>query len=154
MSLKSRLRGVLGTAIVWGAAFSLLSPILIVGQWSIRHLPTHYLVPRIFLFVMGMQFMLGAAAGVLFALLMLLRERRQVMSTLSTLRVTTWGFLGSAMLVVPLSGFGVHAHTVAAMLTYGIMGAGLAAGTLLIARRAPTYEHLSAAELLQLRAGG
>lgn len=142
----------LGTALIWSAAWALACLPLVV--WPVYHQllfhdPIHPLrqILELALPAMRNYAVLGALAGAVFALV-LTRAARRVGSVddLSVRRTAAWGALGGLVLpgvalLLVLAGsapLGGYAGQLLGLLVGGtVVGAALAAGTLTIARRAP-----------------
>ena len=121
-----RVRGLLGTALVWGTAWGGLTAAgaLLGGDW-------------IGALTSGLaHFVVGAVAGGTFAGLLAIGERGRSLADLSPLRVAIWGATGGTLLA-PLQYLIAPALGVA---WPGLVGAGLAVGSLALARRAAAEE--------------
>jgi hypothetical protein len=105
MRVLRRLRGVLGIAATWGAAFAGLG--VLFGLWLVFQLATGA-VPtpsidrdRLYALVLVGQVLrwglIGAASGVAFSAILMLAERRQTLATLSPRRFARWGLLAGAL---------------------------------------------------------
>jgi hypothetical protein len=140
--LSRRLRGLLGVMTTWGIAFSAfatisISAVILSGiapdVLGFRHVPLIAL----------RGFLAGALSGGLFAALLVGRERSKTVATMSLGRVTAWGFLGGAALpaVTMLALNGIQHLPIGAIITSivsaGAIGAGIAATSVHLARRAP-----------------
>lgn len=117
-----RIRGLLGTAFLWGAGWGGLTAAgaLLSGDWigALISGSAHFLV--------------GAVAGGTFAGLLAIGERGRSLADLSPVRVAIWGATGGTLLA-PLQ------YLIAPTLGVawpGLVGAGLAVGSLALARRA------------------
>ena len=125
-----RIRGLLGTAFLWGAGWGGLTAAgaLLGGDWigALTAGTAHFLV--------------GAVAGGTFAGLLALGERGRSLADLSPVRVAIWGATGGTLLA-PLQYLIAPALGVA---WPGLVGAGLAVGSLALARRAASEEALAA----------
>jgi len=124
---RRRLRGAIGMGLTWGAAWfgAGMLLLLVVG-------PDAADVP----FPLGFG-LLGFLAGVTFSLVLATAERRRQLEQLSLARFAGWGALGglafSGVFAVA-AGLGAAFPVVGAV--FAIAGAGSAAGTLALARRA------------------
>src|SRR5262245_19822214 len=101
MLLLRRLRGVLGTALVWAIVWCLAgSAIIAPAVWWYGK--THDEGPasfgEILLAVMMNLSAWGAVSGAVFALLLAIAERRRTVNELSMGRVVGWGPIGGAAL--------------------------------------------------------
>jgi hypothetical protein len=144
-----RLRGILGIGVLWSFTGGILG-VLAGGAASLLvGLP---FIPAILVFGAsgcGAGLVLGAA----FASLLTLAEGRRSLEELSTARAALWGGLAGAVLIsgwieislalterpaFVLSSEQIGAIIVAAAVGYGAISAVMAAGTVAIAKRAPT----------------
>jgi len=142
MSVRRRLRGVLGTALVW--AIGWLPFALVVILVTAREEPYDW-SPAIALLIAIEWVVWGAFSGAVFALLLMWAERRRTLAQLSVWRVAIWGACGAAlgpaalMVVAASSPSDVGWIGVATVVvgTSAAVGAACASGTLLLARKAP-----------------
>jgi len=133
-----RVRGAIGMGLTWalawfGAGMALL---LVVG-------PDAADVP----FPLGFGF-LGFFAGVTFTGILGVVERRRRFDQLSTGRFAVWGGLGGLLfsgVFVPIAGLGAGGLLVLGPV-FALAGAGCAAGSLALARRADDQELLDASD--------
>ena len=99
-------------------------------------------------------FVVGAISGDLFSLLLMRRERNRTVSSISTWRAAGWGFVGAAALpVLTVLGLGYISVVpigilVAGTVKAGLLGAGVAASMITIARRAERRAQLEIAPRL------
>jgi hypothetical protein len=146
MSVKQRLRGVVGMMVVWALAFGVVGAILAIPLWLLAST-----LPLFSFFQMLMEMFviwafLGAAMGFVFATAILLGERRHTFGALSARRFAAWGFVGGAIIPMGYSliaaslGFGsmatLRSNIIFALMS-GAAGAALAVVSLRAARRAP-----------------
>ena len=136
MGMRQRLRGLVGIATTWGVGLSAIGTTLLVGGIAAGVIPGAFFGPREIIAVAVRNFVMGATAGVLFAMLLARGERRQTVATLSLRRVAGWGFLG---LAIPAAIVVVTAPVALSLatLTAGI-GAALSTATVKLARRTPS----------------
>lgn len=125
---QRRIRGAIGMGMTWGLAWFLagMALLVVVG-------PDAADVP----FPLGFG-ALGFFAGILFSGVLGLAERRRSFEQMSLARFAVWGGVGGVLLsgvFVPLAGLGVSTLAVLAPV-FGLSGAGCAAGTLALARKA------------------
>jgi len=152
-----RIRGALGTAFLWGGAWSLAGLVVCTVEWiRLRHLG----VPASVVATGTLQYAAaGAIGGAVFAIALSSAERHEGgIGALSVRRTATWGALGGLALPLCFVAFvlasPVHiGFTAAALWTVGLLafgsslGAASAAGSLALARRAPKVpEQLSPAD--------
>jgi hypothetical protein len=153
MNVTRRLRGLVGMATTWGVCFSALSTTTLLITRLVRTFPPDLFGPRLVAMVAVRGFVVGAAAGALFALALTAVERRRTLSGLSPKRVALWGFLGTAALPVIFGALtapdvlrslpvGVIAS---GSLLYGVVGSAIATTIVGVARRAPA-QAIEAAE--------
>ena len=124
-----RFRGVLGTAVTWGFAWGALGSLAGVPQWTV----------------------VGFTSGAGFALALALAERRSRADTLALRRTALWGALGAvagASVAVPWLWAMSHGalRLVPFLGVSALLGAGSAAGTLLLIRRADAGPRLTAGD--------
>jgi hypothetical protein len=144
MLVPRRVRGLIGIAVVWGAAISVVGTAFIAGALAAGLIPT---VPgvgparwvMIIANVAMRDFVAGGVAGALFATLLASAERRRTLDDLSLLRVSCWGFLAAAVptaLLPVISGVRLPVPTIAAAtIASGLLGVGLSVGMIRLARR-------------------
>jgi hypothetical protein len=146
MNLVRRLRGFVGTAATWGAAFAAVS-VVIVGVLAIAgQLPPadRTTIMRGLVSIALRWGIVGAGTGVVFGGSLMLAERRREFHELSSRRFSLWGFGAGAALplvVAPLyrlvgrSSGGVDWRLALIFSVFcGATGAGVAALSLRIAR--------------------
>ena len=142
MSLKRRLRGVLGIATTWGVAFAGLSLGMVALGLAIHAIPMGLFGVTDY-FVIGVRgFLAGGLAGTLFASLVARRERGTAFKAMSHERMALWGFLACAPIPAIAMAFSgmlglAPGIIVAATVAYGALGGAMGAATLRLARRAP-----------------
>ncbi len=142
MTLLRRVRGLIGSAVIWAVGWMVVTLPLSLWQLSGVNLPWPLwwsMLGRM-TYLWGMS---GAAAGAVFALMMMLAERRRSLQGLSALRVAIWGGLGALALPLTVSiashGFAglVGRYPLTTLTLYGVTivaGAVSAVGALKIAR--------------------
>ena len=120
-----RLRGIIGTGLTWAVGFAGIFAVVgfIFGAYS---------VPRLAL-VGGF---VGLVAGGAFAVILSIVERRHQLKDLSLWRMALWGGLGGILVAAAFSGSWGNFWSFAA--TMAVIGAGVSAGTIAIAKRADT----------------
>jgi len=146
--MNRRLRGVLGTALTWGAGWGVVG--LGVGGLQAVALraaatPIPMELTRFVALVTLRWAAFGLVAGTLFALALWYAGRRAgAVGVLAPRRAAAWGALAGVVLPLALvallaaGGAVIPLATVLTLLvTGGAFGAGTAAGTVAIARRAP-----------------
>jgi hypothetical protein len=144
--MNRRLRGVLGTALTWSVGWGILGLV----EAALRSLPYKGVrIPidpmRFVITVTLNRAIFGFVSGALFALaLWYVGRRARGLGALSTRRVAAWGMVAGSVLpagVVALltaTGVAIPLPPLLMMIaTGGLFGAGTAAGTVAIARRAP-----------------
>jgi hypothetical protein len=145
-TLLRRLRGVLGTSLLWAVTWSLgglaLAGFLLLRNPVLRGsegISDAFLIP---VFLFGTW---GALGGAIYAIALAMFERRRTLDQLVMARLAVWGALGGMALPLLVLGAALSAYGHAALgpvnswviplaLT-GMLGAGCATGTLAIARR-------------------
>ena len=138
-----RLRAIAIIALLW-ALFWL--PIGLILE-SLRDNATFDVVPpplwsRVALFTIW-----GAINGAFFAIVLAVAERSRTLAELSQLRVAAWGAIGSLILPAAFVGIGLYQSrsielndwifAVVLLAICAVLGAGCAATTIVLARRAP-----------------
>jgi hypothetical protein len=126
--LLRRVRGVLGTAFTWAIAWTGLG----VGFGALAGIQLGYWVP------MALN---GAAAGFIagasFAVILSIAERKNTLEGLSLRRVALWGAVGGLLLSFIPMAFGVPVPYLLGPLVINTgIGAGMATGSVFLARRA------------------
>ena len=142
MLFLRRLRGVLGTALTWGASWAVIG--LGLGSIALRFVPPGIMPPHALLLVALRWGVLGALSGASFAIALSIAERRRARAVeeLTGRRVALWGAVGGAVLpiaLLPLVAAVVPAALVPALalVPFGsVFGAASAAASLRLARRA------------------
>ncbi len=150
-----KIRGFLGTALVW--AFAFLPVAVTLGVYRAVTLQVDIPIPLSFrinaiLVVAASYTLWGAISGGVFAFVLALAERRRAVEDLSTWRVAMWGAVGTTSLpaaviiLVFLSEgevfFGWPATILLAV--SAALGAACAVGTLALARRPGIAQQTSA----------
>jgi hypothetical protein len=144
MSLKRRIRGVVGTALMWGGIGAVLGIgvfVAVFRPWR----PSVISWQRALTFIAQWEatsILWGVACGTSFALVMIALERRRQLRELSAGRITAWGAIGGALSPTMLSILPLRSG--ASPIYFGlIIGASAIAGALwarasfAIARRLP-----------------
>ena len=157
MEILRRLRGVLVTAVTWGAAFAALSTILgslaVVGI-AVSGTPVPSDIPGgiAAAVVAGIArwATIGALSGAVFATSIMVAERRQTLASLSARRFARWGLLAGALgsttvviafvALLPVGFVAASGWSLAAMMSGvpvvgGALGHAAATATLKAARR-------------------
>ncbi len=133
-----RIRGAVGTALTWAAAWGGVDVIVaLVGGFGTVDLVDY----GVFAVLFGMVGFMGGAA---FSVALGITERRRRFDEMSLRRFAFWGAVGGLLVSMPLSW--VVGATLAEALGVGyvltLLGAGSAAGSLALARRADDRELL------------
>lgn len=141
-SARRRLRGLLSTALTWGAAFGGFHLALAALQLGVQ--PT--LSPtasRVLVWGAVAWTILGAFSGLAFGAFVVTLERRRTLATLSARRFTLWGALaGAGIVALPFAAYALRGGSAtlgsAGILigAGGVLGLGGAATSLRLARRA------------------
>jgi len=143
MPIFRRLRGALGVALTWGAAFSTLAITILLGGLAVGLVPSAIFGPREIVEVAIRAFLAGGLAGTLFASVLAGAERRRTLSGLSLKRVALWGFLGAACIpgVFALAMGATSVVSGGLLLSgtalYGAIGSVLSTATVRMAQRLP-----------------
>lgn len=126
--ILQRIRGVVGTGLTWAAAWVGLG----AGIGALAGLDLQFILQ----IALGNS-VSGFLAGSAFAGILSVAERNHSLEELSLKRVAIWGALGaSALTLLPLA-YGVPVgYLLAPILINGTIGAGMAAGSVAMARRA------------------
>ena len=121
-------RGALAMGILWGAAWGGIFGALVIVIGLVD--PAQIGPGEGFLTAAGYGALFGFVSGIVFALLLTLAEQRKAVPGLSLTRAALWGILGTAAypLLTP-----VHDSMVLILCP---IGAGLAAGSIALAKRA------------------
>jgi hypothetical protein len=140
-----RLRGVLVAALIWAIVWL---PLGLALPWLRRRPPDQcvYCPPGFVIRFLTLWTLWGALSGAIFAVVLAIAERRHTLAELSFARVAVWGAIGSLALPAALTILDVVRATFPSerrfvLIALGIaaaLGAGCAAGTLALARRAAT----------------
>jgi hypothetical protein len=153
MNLRRRLRGILGVAVLWSVTFAGISMMVLATVLFIEAAPVG---PSEIFNAMASAMtawgVIGAVAGTLFAVTVILAERSRTLAALSPRRLALWGFAAGALLPVAVSlAYRVAHHvssrvdgaTLAVSLISGMLGASIAALTVQLARKssAPIATH-------------
>lgn len=126
--LLKRVRGVLGTAFTWALAWVGLG----AGLGALAGYPLS------FLFRMALNSSAaGFVAGASFAVILSVAERNNSLEDLSLRRVAIWGAVGGLLVSVIPMAFGVPLPYLLGPLVINVgIGAGMASGSVVLARRA------------------
>ena len=146
MKWLKRIRGVLGTALTWAAAWSGLGTIL----WGVPYLvggSPFGVVAGLFTFAVTFGVM-GFIGGAAFSTVLGIAEGRRSFDEMSLPRFAAWGAVGGGLMSVLMfaAGSGVNLGSAGMIGAIALMGAGSAAGSLALARRAEDRELLEAGE--------
>ena len=131
----ARIRGVLGTAVVWGTVWAALA--FPTFALLLRHLALEDLA-----FLARAWGLAGAGTGATFALLVVAFERRRTLATFSPRRAATWGLLaGAGYASLTVARFLAHigrpgTQIATSIVVGGLLGGASAALTMVLARRA------------------
>ena len=147
MSGLRKLRGVLGTAVTWGASWFGVGAV----GWALGLFPEGlaFAIPTA-----GVLATVGAIAGAAFATALTLIEDRKTLGDLTIPRISGWGAVGGILIGIPMA-IGMTPIGVVAMCSFlATLGAGSAAGSLALARLAENAGSIEAgdSDLLQLDA--
>ena len=136
-----RLRGLVGIGLTWAAAWGGVGAILGLLGFLSGAFTALNIFGSVILFVI-----LGFPAGVTFSLVLGIAERRRTFDEMSLPRFAGWGALGGLLLSVLffLGGGGVSLDSLGTYSVITLLGAGSAAGSLALARRADDRELLDA----------
>ena len=137
MRMFKVVRGVLGTALTWGVAWSLVGIGLRLTRFRVSPIPDAWpeIARNVLLPAAQFGFWYGAAMGTGFALLVVLMSRRT--RSLAAISIPRFGLLGT------LAAVGAHAWVTggffasAELLASALLGFGAAATTLVAARHSP-----------------
>ena len=131
-----RIRGAVGLGLTWGAAWSALGAVLwLAGGTGPLGLPDSLLASAI----------LGFVGGAIFSTVLGITEGRRRFDEMSLLRFAGWGALGGVILTLPYVLIVFPGALLVKVIIAGILaliGAGSAAGSLALARRADDRELL------------
>jgi hypothetical protein len=154
MSLK-RLRGIVGTMATWAVAFAVAGLAGLLPLFAFRMLPSFELKAFLrFAIDSAVRWGLGGAAiGFIFAMTVLIGERKRTLAALSPRRFALWGFVGGATIplgiaaIYELMGYSSPAINLRAGIVFagvcGCLGTTLAALSLRAARRPLISIHLT-----------
>lgn len=136
MSLLRRIRGIVGNALTWSAAWGVVGAAIYAVAATTWNLPAGAPVGGMILTGALFLAIYGFIAGGAFSLVLLAAERKRTLHQLSPRRVAVWGGLGSLLMAVaPLVSFGFTSDLGVFLLGTGLLGAVSAAGSLSVARR-------------------
>ncbi|MFI5230978.1 MAG: hypothetical protein ACHQSE_00575 [Gemmatimonadales bacterium] len=137
--MAARARGILGMAITWGVGLAGFATTLLVGGVMLGVVPGSIFGIRELVAVAARAFIVGGGAGALFALVVARRARADNFDTLRLRSFGAWGFTAAAgaaaMLAIGMPGSLPATILIPSILLAGTLGAGAAAGMLVIARR-------------------
>lgn len=125
-----RLRGILGTGLVWATGWVGANALLCL----VSGVPLQYLLP-----LSVTAFFQGFVAGGAFATILSVAERKHTLKELSLRRVALWGGIGGMLIVLPAipallsMGLGVG-RLFLPLVVDGLIGAGFASGSVALAR--------------------
>jgi hypothetical protein len=137
-TILRRLRGLLGTALLWAMAWGMAGVVLgfIVALADVGNFIL--VAPDAMSFVGFVMGVYGAVGGLVFASVMMLLERRRRLEDLSLRRVAAWGAIGGMGLpaaVIAAAPIPIALGTFGGLAVTGALGAACSAGTLALARR-------------------
>jgi hypothetical protein len=152
MQVLRRLRGAFGTAVTWGVAFAIIGALVTVARlFGAAAMPSS--IPMLLRMLLWFAFgwgIIGGAIGLVFAGTIAVGERRQTVSSLSTGWFTLAGFSAGALVpILVTAALLIPRHDIAGRLAgtglrlsliCGVVGAGIAAATLRLARRSSGME--------------
>ena len=147
MFFLRRLRGILGTSVLWALVWALLGCLLLLAEAFFGDHAHHVAQPaRLVLMSVGFFGVWGAVSGGVFALALAIAERRRSIEQLSMWRVGAWGAIGGAALPALGTALSILEGSIAriapqAAILFAItalLGALCATGTVAIARRGAT----------------
>ena len=140
MRILRVLRGIVTTAVTWAVVWVPVS-LIPFGIGSLFGSP---LPARVYLTIIIGQAVVGAVNGTVFATILAVAGRRKSFETLSLRWIAVCGAVGGALLpflgraALIAADFPIPASALlSTLITNGVLGAGLAATTLSLARRAP-----------------
>jgi hypothetical protein len=140
MMMPARARGILGMALTWAVGLTGLATSLLVGGVLLDIVPASVYGIRELVAVAVRAFVVGGAAGALYAMVLARHERATTFGALRRGRVAAWGFVAAAgvasALTLAASGVLPAMILIPAVLIAGTLGAGAAVGVLVLARRA------------------
>ena len=130
--LFRRVRGIIGTGLTWAGAWIGLG----AGIGLLAGFPFPQIVQIALTNSIG-----GFLAGATFATILSVAERKQSLANLSLRRVALWGAAGGGFLSLIPMAFGMPlAYLLGPLVINGGIGAGLATGSVILARRAEARE--------------
>ena len=141
-----RMRGIIGTGLTWAAAWIGLG----AGIGALAGFPLTYLVRIALSNSIG-----GFIAGASFAVILSIAERRHTLDDLSLRRVALWGAAGGVLVTsIPLAFGAPLAFLLGPLVINGGIGAGLATGSVVMARRAEGRRFLAGPGEVPIKLGG
>ena len=137
--LLRRFRGALGNALTWaagwsiaGAAIGLLNVLVAGAPLSVVIFPFAYSWAK-----------MGFLGGTLFSIVLGIAEGRTRLDQMSIPRIAAWGGIGALLFATPIAiGLGLTTEMLVGLPFVVLLGAGSAAGSLVIARAAQDRELL------------
>ncbi len=133
-----RIRGVLGMGLTWAAGWSGVFVILmLVGVFGTLDLVDY----GVFAVLFGM---VGFRGGAAFSVALGITERRRRFDEMSLRRFAFWGAVGGLLVSIPWVAGGTLAEVLGIGVVMTLTGAGCAAGSLALARKADDRELLDA----------
>ena len=124
-----RLRGAVGTALVWAAGWSAAGVVFaLLGLFG-------SLAPAEYAVFAGVFAMMGFISGAAFSVVLSITEGRRRFDEMSLPRFAAWGAVGGVLLQLVMIGLGQGAG-ITMIVFSAFAGAGFASGSLALARRA------------------
>jgi len=138
MEFLRRLRGIIGTGLTWAVGWAGVKVGLLGVYTLLFGFPLRFFGP-----VALSGLIQGFIAGGAFAVVLSIAERRHTLEELSAPRVALWGGIGAVLVFLPtlpmMFSHGAPLFAILGSLAVdGLVGAGLATGSVALARRADT----------------